>query len=74
MIKQFTRVSMVSAAILAGAFDVLAGWQDYLPKDASGLVGQLETPSVASRLTESEVAAGLKEALTQGVETAIKTF
>jgi hypothetical protein len=74
MIKQFTSVSMVSAVILASTFNVMAGWRDYLPKDAGGLLWQPETQSLASQLSQSEVAAGLKEALAQGVETAIKSL
>lgn len=74
MIKQVTSVSIVSAVILASAFNVMAGWRDYLPKDADGLVGGPETGSVASQLSQSEVAAGLKEALAQGVETAINSL
>ena len=74
MIKQFTSVSMVSAVFLVSVSNVLAGWQDYLPKNVDGLLGQPETQSVVSQLSQSEVAAGLKEALAQGVETAIKSL
>ncbi len=74
MIKQFTSVSMVSVVFLVGVSNVLAGWQDYLPKDAGGLLGLPETESVTSQLSQSEVVAGLKEALAQGVETAIKSL
>jgi len=74
MIKRLTSGSMVSAVILASFSSVLAGWQDYLPKNVDGLLGQPETQSVVSQLSQSEVAAGLKEALAQGVETAIKSL
>ena len=74
MIKTYVSGSIVSAVILAGYTNVLAGWQDYLPKNLDGLVGQPETHAVASQLSQSEVVAGLKEALAQGVETAIKSL
>ena len=74
MIKKYTSSSILPVVILAGYSNVLAGWQDYLPKNIDGLLGQPETHSVASQLSQSEVVAGLKEALAQGVETAIKSL
>ena len=43
MIKQFTSVSMVSVVFLVSVSNVLAGWQDYLPKNVDGLLGQPES-------------------------------
>ena len=74
MIKRYTSGSIVSAVILASFTNVLAGWQDYLPKNVDSLVGQPETQSVASQLSQSEVVEGLKEALAKGVENAIKSL
>jgi len=74
MIKRYTSGSIVSAVILACFTNVLAGWQDYLPKKMDSLVGQPDTRSIASQLSQSEVVAGLKEALAKGVETAIKSL
>ena len=74
MIKRYTSGSIISAVILASFTNVLAGWQDYLPKNVDSLVGQPETQSVASQLSQSEVVEGLKEALAKGVENAIKSL
>lgn len=74
MIKRLTSVCVMLTVILANASDILAGWQDYLPKDAAGLLEQPEVQSIAARLSQNEVAAGLKEALAQGVETAIESL
>ena len=70
MTTKLTTFSTILAVILASPSNVLAGWQDYLPKDVDGLLGR----SAATQLSQSEVAAGLKEALAQGVDTAIKSL
>ena len=59
MIKTYISGSIVPALILAGYTNVLAGWQDYLPKNMDGLLGQPETHTVASQLSQSEMVAGL---------------
>ncbi len=74
MIERLESASIVLVLLLTSAASTPAGWRDYLPKDSAGLFGQPEIRSTAARLSESEVAAGLKEALAQGVENAIESL
>ncbi len=69
-----TRIGLILTLMLGGTANVPADWRDYLSKDLGGLMGQAETQSLVSRLSESEVAKGLKEALAQGAETAIASL
>ncbi len=65
---------MILTLLLAGTSNVPAEWRDYLSRDLGGLLEQAQTQSAVSRLNESEVVQGLKEALAQGVETAIASL
>jgi hypothetical protein len=70
------RAKTVSVILLVGSMGVAhAGWQDMLNSAVKTITENESTTEVASSLLgDSEVVAGLKEALANGVETAVKTL
>ena len=70
------RVKTLSVILLVGSMSVAhAGWQDILNSAVKTVTENKSTTEAASSLLgESEVVAGLKEALANGVETAVNTL
>ena len=70
------KVSTLTAMLFVGYAGIAqAGWQDFLNSAVKAVTENKNTTEVASSmLGESEIVAGLKEALASGVETAVKTL
>ncbi|MEL0082850.1 MAG: DUF4197 domain-containing protein [Gammaproteobacteria bacterium] len=74
MIKKATTIQ-AALLLIAVNSSAQAGWQDFLQGTIDQLSGNEEATQVASSLlSNSEITAGLKEALARGVETAINSL
>ncbi|PCH84111.1 MAG: hypothetical protein COB89_05150 [Piscirickettsiaceae bacterium] len=70
------KVSALTTMLFVGSVGMAqAGWQDFLNSAVKTVTDNKSTTEMASSmLGESEIVAGLKEALANGVETAVKTL
>ena len=70
--RTYGTTAILFCALALGQGKVQAGWGDWVKKIEDALPGGATTQTAVSELSQTEITAGLKEALNVGVERAIK--
>jgi len=70
----FKSKKLMIPVLFASSLSVQAGWLDFIEETVNATTGSSSSDLAKSALSNSEVVTGLKDALANGVETAIKTL